>query len=252
MGKLGLQLYTLRTETPKDFLGTLAKVATVGYQGVELSGYFGTSARDLKKALDDNGLEVAGTIAGVQVLEGALECVIEYARIIECPAIVLPGLFGDYVASADSCLKSADSLNRFGGLCKKNGIKFLYHIHGSEFKAMNGKTGMDILLNNTDPQLVNFEIDVYWVEHAGVDSVEFMKKHGDRCPYIHFKDMKDKVSKRDTEVGAGAIDMRGVMREAKKHHAEWFIVEQEAFHDVPPLESVAISLKNLRRLAEEN
>jgi sugar phosphate isomerase/epimerase len=109
---------------------------------------------------------------------------------------------------------------------------------------------MDILLERCDPALVNFEADVYWIEHAGVDAVQFLKQHGKRCPYIHCKDFKDRTTKRDVEVGAGAIDMRGVVRQARRDGAEWFIVEQEAF-DMPPMESAVISLRNLRRLVTE-
>ncbi len=249
MGKLGLQLYTLREIAPKDFLGTLSKVAEVGYQGVEFSGYYETTAHDLKAALHDTGLEVAGSIVQMEALENDLEGAIEYSRIIDCPVIICPWLHEEY-RTAEAYRRVADRFGYFGARCQENGMKFLYHIHGYEFEDLGGQRGMDILFSACGPALVNFEVDVYWLEYAGVDAVEFMRSHGERCPYIHFKDMTDKVSKHDTEVGTGAIDMRGVMREGKKHHAEWFIVEQEAF-DIPPLESIAISLKNLRQLAEE-
>jgi sugar phosphate isomerase/epimerase len=249
MGKLGLQLYTLREIAAQDFLGTLSKVAEVGYQGVEFSGYYETAAQSLRAALRDTGLEVAGSIVQLEVLENDLDGAIEYCRTIDCPMIICPWLAEEYRTAA-AYRRIGGRFGYFGARCRANGIRFLYHIHGYEFEDLGGQCGMDILFSACDPALVNFEVDVYWLEYAGVDAVEFMRSHGQRCPYIHFKDMTDKVSKHDTEVGAGAIDMRGVMREGKKHGAEWFIVEQEAF-DIPPLESIAISLRNLRRLAEE-
>ena len=250
MAKVGLQLYTIKDETAKDFFGTIRTVGRMGYDGVEFAGYFGAAAKDLKKVLAESGLKAAGSILTLEEFEKDLAGVLAYGKEVGCPAMLVPGIWGDNVSTADGVRRSADRMNRIAAACKKLGMKFLFHIHGTEFADLGGRTPMDILLERCDPALVNFEADVYWIEHAGVDAVQFLKQHGKRCPYIHCKDFKDRTTKRDVEVGAGAIDMRGVVRQARRDGAEWFIVEQEAF-DMPPMESAVISLRNLRRLVTE-
>jgi sugar phosphate isomerase/epimerase len=250
MAKLGLQLYTIREEASRDFLGTVAKVATIGYAGIEFAGYFGTRARELSKVLVDNNIEAAGTVVSLAVLERGLEASIEYCDIINCPMIVCPWI-DENLRNPQGYREIAIRFNRYGKLCNENGIKFLYHIHGYEFADFGGQNGMQILYNHTDPELANFEVDIYWVEHGGMDAVKFLKQYGTRCPYIHFKDMKDKVKMLDTEVGEGILDLAGIIQEGNKYRADWYIVEQEQF-DISPMESVAISLRNLRHLLQEN
>ncbi len=247
MSKLGLQLYSLRDLTRHDFLGTIAKVAQVGYRGVEFAGYVGVRAAVLRQTLLDNGLLCAGAVTHMSVLERGLESAVEYASIIASPAIVVPGLPEPYRLSLDTYRQAADRLNEIGAYCKRNSLLLVYHIHGFEFTDFGGQTGMDVLLERCDAQVAPFQADVYWIEHAGVDSVAFLKRYGARCPYIHAKDMADRVSKRDTEVGAGVIDMMGVVREAVKNDAAWLTVEQEEM-TLPPFESIAISLRNLQSL----
>ncbi len=247
MGRIGLQLYTVRQEAATDFLGTIRKVAGIGYEGVEFDRYFGTPAHVLKRTLDETGLAAAGSTVRWPVLENGLEASIEYCRLIGSPAIVCPWIDAGMRQSLDGFKKIVDSFHSFGAMCADNGIRFLHHIHGFEFEPIGGTCLMDYLLDHLDPKLANFEVDVYWVEHAGVDAVQFMQRHAERCPYIHFKDTRDKKNFHDTEVGEGAIDMPSIMGLGKAHQAEWFIVEQESF-DIPPMESVATSLRNLRKM----
>lgn len=248
MAKIGLQLYTVRDEAEKDFFGTIKKVAEVGYEGVEFAGYFGASSRELKKVLNETGLEAIGTTIPMHDLvdNKKLEESITYSKEINCPIIICPILPQEYRGSETVYNKAAEIFNSVGEKCNNSGLNFLYHIHGVEFENFNGKTGMEILMEKTDPKKVGFELDVYWVEYAGVDSVEYLKKYGKRCSLIHFKDMKDRVGKRDTEVGEGVIDVPALVNQAKKFNIGWYIVEQEEF-DMPPMESIIISYKNLEK-----
>ena len=248
MAKIGLQLYSVKDEMQKDFFGTIRRVAKMGYEGIEFAGGLmqSATAEEVKKITDETGLAVAGAVFAMEELENSMEEIIEYCRIIGCPAVVFPWLVEEY-RSVEGYEIAAVKFNSFGKRLKENKIKYLYHIHGYEFEDIGGSTGMEILLKKTDPEYVGLEPDVYWVEWAGIDSVEFMKKYGSRSPYIHFKDMKDKQGKHDTEVGDGAIDMAAIAREGKKNNAEWFIVEQEEF-DKPSMESAAISLRNMKRI----
>ncbi len=244
MSQIGLQLYSIKEETQRDFFGTLRRVAEIGYDGVEFAGYFGTEAGDLKALLNEINLLTCGAHVGVQILREDLDSAIAYASDIDCPAVICPGF---KVESEQTFHDIAALFNRAGAACKTAGMKFLYHLHGHEFVQYNGKTGMDILIEETDPTLVGWEPDVYWVEKAGVSAIEFIQKNGDRCPYIHMKDMKDRIDWHDTEVGAGALDSAGIIRTAQAFPVEWFVVEQEAY-DMPQMESIAISLNNLRQL----
>lgn len=248
MAKLGLQLYTVRDETEKDFFGTIRKIGKMGYDGVEFAGGLmkTASAEEVKKVLDETGLEVAGACFGLEEVEDRMKEIINYCKKINCPAVVYPGI-PEGLKSVDGYKKIADRFNKVGKILKESGLKFLYHVHGHEFEVLNGKTGMEFLIENINREYVMLETDVYWVEWAGVDSIEFLKKYACISPYLHLKDMKDKVGKHDTEVGEGALDIAGVMREGKKNNSEWFIVEQEEF-DMLSIESVVISLKNIKNL----
>ena len=220
---IGLQLYTIKEETAKDFLGTLRKVAEIGYDGVEFAGYFDTSAPDLKQVLDETNLRVAGTHLNTTILRNDLAANIEYAQAIDCPTILCPS-FKVEERSADFFKKIANFFNEVAQTCKASGLGFAYHIHGHEFIDFDGKSGMDILFENTDSSLVFYELDTYWVEKAGVDALSLFKAHADRCSFIHFKDMKDRVDWHDTEIGDGMIDVAGIIAASSDSAVEWFVV----------------------------
>lgn len=243
---IGLQLYTIGEETRRDFIGTIRRVADVGYDGVEFAGYFDTPARVLKETLDDCGLRAAGTHLPVPVLRDDLPAQIEYSLAIGCPTLLCPA-FRVEERSAAFFERMADFFNKAASACRDSGLKFAYHIHGHEFVDLEGRSGMDILFDRTDPALVGFELDTYWVERAGVDALALFRANAARCTFIHFKDAIDRVDWHDTEIGAGIIDVPGILSAAAESAVRWFIVEQEAF-TMPPMESVAISLANLRRL----
>ena len=247
---IGLQLYTIGDETRRDFLGTIRRVAAIGYDGVEFAGYFDTPASELKAALDNCGLRAAGTHLPVPVLRQDLAAQIEYSLAIGCPTLLCPA-FRVEERSAAFFEGMADFFNETASTCRASGLEFAYHIHGHEFVELGGRSGMDILFERTDPSLVGFELDTYWVEKAGADALSLFRANAGRCTFIHFKDAVDRIDWHDTEIGAGIIDVPGILAAARDSAVRWFIVEQEAF-TMPPMESVAVSLANLRRLNQES
>ncbi|WP_127583272.1 sugar phosphate isomerase/epimerase family protein [Paenibacillus koleovorans] len=250
MANLGLQLYSIKEEAQRDLLGTLAKVAEIGYEGVEFAGYYGAEARDVRRVLEQEGLRAAGVHIPYHLIDEQLERQLEYAGIIGCEAILCPMVPKAISSEERSFHEAAERFNRYGRKCRENGIRFLYHIHGYEFTDFGaGRTGMDILLGETEPELVAFEFDTFWVEFAGLDSVEYYNRIGSRCPYMHYKDRSRTGELRDTEVGEGSLDIAKLAAAGLRAGADWFIVEQEQF-DRPQLESVSISLRNLRRILE--
>jgi sugar phosphate isomerase/epimerase len=250
MASIGVQLYTVRDHTAKDFLGTIRKIAQIGYEGVEFAGYFGTDAGDLKKVLVDSGLEPGGSVLPLPDLldEKKRNDFLDYAYKIECSQIICPILPEGYRGTAEDFRRAADILNDLGNHCSRRGLRFYYHIHGVEFARFDEGTGLEILLQSTDSAVVSFQADVGWIHHAGVDPVDFLQKYGSRCPLLHLKDLS--VAKMDTEVGTGVVDIAGCIREALRYKASWLTVEQESF-TIPSLESVAISCRNVIRMKGE-
>ncbi|MEC0242436.1 sugar phosphate isomerase/epimerase [Paenibacillus dokdonensis] len=247
MENIALQLYSIKELTSTDFLGTLKKVAEIGYDGVEFAGYFGTSAADLKKTLDSIGLRAAGSHIGISDLSLQLDQTIEYSLEIGSPYIICPGLPEEMRESADSYKRTAESFDRIGERCKEHGIRFGYHNHGIEFQKFDGLTGLELLANHTQPDHLFLELDTYWAEHAGFRSVDWIETLKKRCRVLHIKDMKSEQDKRNTEIGSGIMDFQSITEAGKRYGVEWYTVEQEEY-EIPQLESIGASLKYLRQI----
>jgi len=248
MAKIGLQLYSIKELTQKDFIGTLKKVAETGYEGVEFAGFFNTPAKELKKALDDFGLKCCGSHTGINLLTDNIEETLQYNLEIGNPYIICPGVPETMRNGADAYKRLADLFNKIGEKCKEHNLQFGYHNHSAEFKIYDGQYGLDILLDNTDPDLVQMELDTFWAEYAGVSSVDFMKRHPKHCAtLIHIKDMKSKEEKVNTEIGKGVMDFVTITKLAKELGIKWYIVEQEEF-EIPQLESIKQSLQYLKEI----
>jgi len=245
---IALQLYSIKDETEKNFTAALRKVAKIGYSGVEFAGYGGLSSSTLKALLQELGLKVCGSHVSLQELINNIDSVIEYSLDIGNPYIICP--FATYNSKVDY-EKMAETLNSLAIKCSAKGILFGYHNHGHEFQKFQGEYGLDILYKKTDAKLVKAEIDTYWVQYAGLDSAEYIKKHAGRCDLIHIKDMEIIDGEmRSTEVGNGIMDLRTIIKEAEKQGTKWLIVEQE-FFSKSSLESVEISYNNLKKLIED-
>jgi len=245
MAKVGLQLYSIKEETAKDFLGTLDEVARMGYDGVEFAGFFDTDAAELKVFLNDHELLPAASHHGYDPIRTDLDTILEYLDVLGCDTVICPGFSQLDVEKGDTFAQVADFFNDVGAHCKNNGFRFMYHLHGYEFRDFGGKTGMDIFLEHADPSLVSLELDTYWVERGGANALAFLKEHAARIPYIHLKDFEDRDEWFDAEIGNGLLNTAEIIAEGLRNDVEWFIVEQEAYR-IPMMESVAISEKNIR------
>ena len=241
---IGLQLYTLREETEKDFIGTLEKVVEIGYKGVEFAGYGGISCEKMKTVLERLGLKAIGSHVAMDTLESGLDEAIYYNLTIGCPNIVLPC---PKCETIDDFFNAFTTYESIGKRCKEKGLQFCYHNHADEFNTREGEYFLDILFKRTDKDLVKAEIDTFWVQYAGIDPVQYIKKYSGRCPLLHIKDMKDMVGKKYTEIGKGIIDIRGITEVAADIGAEWLIVEQDECEGFA-LDSVRISYENLKRI----
>lgn len=236
--EIGLQLYTLRDELPKDVKGTLEKVAKAGYTTVETYGFsikdqfWGLTPKELKKILDDNGLKaVSGHYnLGSFLYDGntaELIAAIEAAKVLKNEFLTVPWIDEPFRRSIEDYKKIAARVNEAAEMCKKAGLKLAYHNHDFEFKKYDGVTGYEILLKETDKDLVYFELDLYWVVHSGNDPLKLFKENPGRFKMWHVKDKDKNNNDLNTEVGSGTIDFKPFFAAAKQSGMVHFFVEQE-------------------------
>ncbi len=242
--KIGVQLYNFREAMKTDFKGTLKEVAKMGFDGVEFAGNYGGVAPDeLAAYLKELKLECAGTMFGEADLLSGANHVYDYARALKSPAVTISMML-DFVKEYANVLARIRAL---GEAAKKNGCIFSYHNHWAEWAMMDGRTVMERLLDETDPQAVFFEPDVCWINRGGADAPAVIRKYAARIRQIHFKDIKvaDDI-KTTTPLGTGIIKIADCMAAAKEIDAQWCICEQDNSAD--PFKDAAISLKTIRSL----
>ncbi|WP_221936813.1 sugar phosphate isomerase/epimerase family protein [Alkalicoccobacillus porphyridii] len=244
---IALQMFTLREETKEDFVGTLKKVKELGYDGVEFAGFGGLEAAELKGILEDIDLKPFSSHVGIELLEKDAEEIIAYHKELGVETIVIPYLVPERRASKEDYLKLAESLNHYGEKVKEAGMQLCYHNHDFEFEKYDGEYGLDIIFSNTNPEYVQVELDTFWAEFAGVSAVDYMDKYKGRLPLAHIKDMVTTPKKTFAEVGEGVLDIKAITSAAEEAGAKRLIVEQDVCQR-PPLESVEISIGNLKRI----
>lgn len=239
---IALQMYTLRDQT--DFRGTLRRVAELGYGAVELAGLGGLSAKELRAELDALGLKVAGAHIGLDRLEGKLDAAIEEMQILGGRYVICPWLPPDRRPDGAGYQRLAELLNGIGHTVKAAGLQLAYHNHDFEMQQFDGKTGLAIMRDSSEPGVLTFEVDAYWVAFAGFDPAATLGEFAGRVGLVHLKDMKA-GSRVFAEVGHGTLDIPGIIAAGEQAGAEWFIVEQDRC-ERPALESVQMSIEYLR------
>ena len=242
---IGLQMFSLSEESEADFVGTLKKVAEMGYDGVEFAGYGGYTAQELKKILQDLDLKAAASHVSIDILEKELGQVITYQQEIGNKHIVCPFLLPERRSEKDY-YELVPILNHIGKTCHEAGITFSYHNHDFELDTLsNGQKALEMLLGETNPEWVQTEFDIYWLTKAGEDPVEWIKRYHNRTPLIHLKDMTTDSEQFFAELGTGGVDLDGVIRQGSTSNVEWWIVEQDQSRQ-SPLVSVEQSLNHLK------
>jgi sugar phosphate isomerase/epimerase len=243
--KVALQMYTVRDEAQKDFVGTLKAVARIGYTAIETAGTGGLPSQELKRVLDELGLAVASSHVGLELLEGQLDQQITYFREVGGRDLVVPALPQGHRGSKDGYRRAADSMNRIGARCKEMGARLSYHNHAFEFGRFGGDYALDLLLGWCDADLVKWEPDVYWIRVGGEDPAALIRRYSGRCPLIHLKDMSKDESRTFAEVGEGILDWPPIFAASEDNAAEWYVVEQDRWAR-PSREAAKLSLQHLR------
>lgn len=248
---IGAQLYTLREhmKTPADMAKTLQRVREIGYEAVQLSAHGPIEDAEMKKLVDDAGLFVAATHEKYDAIRDETQKIIDKLQLWECPNTALGGLPKDfrnpegYAAFARECVEPARTL-------KAAGIQFGYHNHSFELERLpDGRTALQTIAEESDPDAVAFEIDTYWIQHGGGDPAECLRTFAGRVPFIHVKDMVYVPPDGPTfcEVGEGNMNWPAILAAAKEAGVRWYLVEQDRCAG-DPFEALQQSYKNLRKM----
>ena len=245
--QISLQLYTVREHTARDMPATLRRLAEIGYTAVELAGYGGLSARDLRASLDDLGLRASGAHVPLDSWETDPEAVISDMHALDCAHAVVP-ITPPERRNEESVARLAESFNRWGELCRAEGLTFSYHNHAFEFAPLGETTMWDVLIRETDPQLVHLELDLYWVRYGAVDPETVLRDLGDRVSLVHLKDMAADEQRSDLPVGEGTMPWPELLRAADDAGVEWYIAEQDNPRDA--FEDVQSSLRYMQEMSE--
>ncbi len=250
---IGLQLYTLRDQLEKDAPGTIQQLAAIGYKDVEIYSLYGKTPAEFGRMLKDNGITASSGHYLLPAVKSEWSARIEDAKTLGLQYMVIAILPEEERKSLDDYKQLAELFNKAGEATQQAGIQFCYHNHNFEFRKFGDTMPYDYLLKTLDPKLVAFEMDCFWVTHAGQDPVAYFKKHPGRFPLLHIKDMKDKPAPTQeldakmglfAPVGSGSIDWKRIFAAAKVGGMEHYYVEQD-YCEVPPLEAVKMSYQYL-------
>jgi sugar phosphate isomerase/epimerase len=243
----GVQLYTFRKEMAADAIGTLKQIAGLGIKQIESAQsdkghYYGLTAKEMKQACSDLGMTLRSGHVHIddkwkQTMEEAAASGQEY---IICSTMPTSG------QTVDNYKKVAGSFNKAGEECKKMGLKFGYHNHEYEFESENGQVLYDVLLANTDADLVHMEMDLGWVVAGGKNPLDYFAKHKGRFPLWHLKDVNVAL-KKSTEFGKGGLDITAMLNHQKQSGLKYFFIEQEDYEHTP-LESMQYNMDYLKKL----
>lgn len=253
--KVGLQLYSLRNLISKDVRGTIKKVADIGFLEVETYGYstgngfWGLTIKEFKNLLKSHNLKSPSGHYDFDpyLREGEVDSLkvnIETANRIGQKYLTVPFLNPLLRTNLDSYKTLAEKLNRAAILTKEAGLQLVYHNHDFEFMDFNGTSGYDILLQETDPSEIKFELDIYWTVRAGKDPIALFEQNPGRFSMWHVKDM-DKLDKSFTEVGAGSINYKEIFTKAKLSGMKHYFVEQDIIK-IDPYVSISQSLQHIK------
>jgi sugar phosphate isomerase/epimerase len=246
--KIGVQLYTLRKEMGNDFEGSLQKIAAIGYEQVEFAGYYDRTPQQVKEILVRHELEAPSAHVSLADLRMKLDASIDAAKVIGHKLIVCPYLNPDDRKTIDDYKRHAETFNKAAAACKQAGIEFGYHNHDFEFIPIGGQVPLDVLMAETDKNLVKLELDLYWIKKGNQDALAYMKKYQGRVIAFHVKDMDNTPKQAFTEVGRGTINFKDIFAQSKSAGVKYYIVEQDQCPG-SPFDSIKISHDYLRNLA---
>ncbi len=237
-GSIGLQLYSLREQFKKDVPATLDEVKNWGIRYVELAGTYGMSPEKFNQELASRRIKAIAAHFDYQRYRDEPEAVAVEAKSLGlqyagCAWIPHNGDFDE-----KTCREAIAVFNRAGEVLAKHGLKFFYHVHGYEFQPYGQGTLLDLLISQTNPGRVSYEMDIFWVVFPNQDPVKLFAKYGKRWELVHLKDMRKGTErgaltgstdvKNDAALGAGLMDLPAILKAAKKAGVKWYFIEDES------------------------
>ncbi len=242
INETGLILYTVRDEMDKDPEGTLDRIAEIGYNWLEAANYsngrfYGFKPSEFRKKVESRGMKLISSHNSLdpenldEVVGAASEAGLRY--------LVIPSLSRGQMSSSEGLRQAAEFMNTAGLKCRDNGIMLGFHNHTAEFMAVEGLIPYDLFLDNTDTELVTFQVDIAWMTASGNDPVDYFKRYPGRFALWHVKDLS--VEKEDATLGDGTIDFAPVFAEKEISGMKYFFVEQDYSRTRTPLENIDIS-----------
>jgi sugar phosphate isomerase/epimerase len=249
LDRIGIQLYSLRREMEKDFEGTLARVAAIGYAEVEFAGYFGRTPGQVAEVLERTRLRAPSAHVPFPELRENWTRVLAAARTMGHRYVIIPAIPDEERATPQAMGRVAALFQQAGGEAKAAGIRCGFHNHDVDFVPFDGArhtTPFDILLQETSPDHVTFELDLYWITKAGRDPLEYFARYPGRFELVHVKDSAGAPAHRMVDVGQGTIDFRRIFARREQAGIRHYFVE----HDDPadPLGFARASYRYLRGL----
>jgi sugar phosphate isomerase/epimerase len=237
-GPVGLQLYSLRDQFKKNVPGTLDQVKAWGIKYVELAGTYDLPPEKFKQELAARDIRQIGAHFAYERYRDDAEGVAKEAKALGlkyagCAWIPHQGDFDE-----KTCREAIAVFNKAGEVMAKHGLKFFYHVHGYEFQPHGQGTLLDLLFAETNPKLVSYEMDIFWIVFPGQDPVKLLQKYGTRWELMHLKDMRKGTQtgslsggtdvKNDAALGAGMMDLPAILSAAKKAGVKWYFIEDES------------------------
>jgi sugar phosphate isomerase/epimerase len=243
--RLGAQLWTVRNQLNEDFEGTLAKIAKLGYREIEMAGYHNHKPKAIKKILDRLGLVAIGNHVQLDDLRHRLNQVIKDTKSLGATYVILAWLGEAERKPLEKYYKLAALMNKVGKKCSRHQLKFAYHNHDFEFEKTEGKIPFEVLLEQTEPVNVEFEIDFYWTIKGGAQPLQYLKQYPGRFTLCHLKDMDDSPQKFFADVGRGTIQWEPIFKAAAETGMKYYVVEHDEAPD--PFKSLENSFKYIRQ-----
>jgi sugar phosphate isomerase/epimerase len=251
--QFGIQLWSVRDDLAKDPKEVLKQLASYGYKQIEsFEGrqgmFWGMTNTEFKSYMDGLGMKIVASHCDItkDFEKKAADAAAIGMKYLICP-------WKGPQKDLEAFKKFADEFNEKGEICKKNGIRFAYHNHDYSFVNMNGELGQDIMMKNTDPKLVDFELDMYWVVAGGQDIETWLYKYPKRFRLCHVKDRKKGAANTEKDasvvVGTGEIDYVRILKTAKKQGMEYYIIEQEKWEGTTPMQAAQANANYMKTLS---
>nr|WKN35252.1 sugar phosphate isomerase/epimerase [Tunicatimonas sp. TK19036] len=262
---IGIQLYSVRDIIENDLQGTLQQLANMGYKEIEAypgqqgGQYFGMEPEAFSSMLKDMGMTLVSSHVSSGSPNGSADSwrqatlLSKFDELLEQAAktgqtyLTCSWMDESLRKTPDDLKSTADLFNQVGEKCKDAGLTFAYHNHWFEYEKVGDTMIYDFMLDNTDPELVQWELDMFWVVAGGQDPVAYLQKYPNRFPLGHVKDMDKQNHERNIELGKGAIDYSNILKVAKENGMKHFLIEQETYSN-SSIESVKEDYQYLSEL----